>query len=189
MRHCALFFMLCSILAVVGCKREAAPPDGSNGSVEAAYDYLQTAHGVEDPARQFALLEQQEDSLGQTHLRFQQLHQGIPVYAANIVVHLNPDRSGRHLTGQIFPISAEIPTSPAVTTAEARNTAVTHECAETAGEPELVYYVIDINKPALAWRVPGQRGMLTCDVFVAADQPRVIASVNRSPSSRQEIEQ
>lgn len=189
MKYRVLFAMLCGIGATAACKREAPPPGPTSGRVDAAHRYLEAAHKIEDPARQFVLLEQHEDSLGQTHLRFQQVHQGIPVYAANIVVHLNPDLSGRHLTGHVFPLAADIPSSATVTAAEARALAVTHKCADKAGEPELMYYAKDNRNAALAWRVPGQRGMLTCDVFVAADQPRVIASVNRSPSEQQEIEQ
>ena len=54
------------------------------------------AFGLEDPARDLELVKSAEDQLGMTHLSFDQVYEGVPVYGARVVAHF--DRNGELVT-------------------------------------------------------------------------------------------
>jgi thermolysin len=71
--------------------------------------YLKTngaAHGLDNAQAELSLLSVKRDTLGQTHVRFEQVQQGVPVFNAQLSVHLDrndPEESARTLvTGRVF---------------------------------------------------------------------------------------
>lgn len=54
-------------------------------------EFLKAARGVlllKDPQTEMYLTATQTDNIGQTHLRYQQYHRGVPVFGAEVLVHL-----------------------------------------------------------------------------------------------------
>ena len=59
--------------------------------------------GVSDINRQLMLIDQTTDTLGQTHLRYQQVHQGVPVFAGELRVHVNAAGEVQVVNGVFLP--------------------------------------------------------------------------------------
>ncbi len=71
------------------------------------------------PARELELLSMQHDELGFYHLRFQQTYAGIPIWGADLYVHLRSDGTIELLNGRYHPTPVGVPTRPVLTPAEA----------------------------------------------------------------------
>lgn len=177
------FFALFAVF-LISCKRAESPPGHLSEPVEAAFRFLADEYGVVAPDSKLSLLDQRVDRQGALHLRFQQVYDSIPVYASNVIVHLNPDLTGRLLTGNLVGMPSNINTEAELDPGSAREAAREQPCAEVTDEPDLVYWLDSHNEPVLTWRVPGKRGLLACDVFVDADEPRILGTINRSPSGK-----
>src|SRR5690606_27675826 len=67
-------------------------------------------------------------------------------------------------------------------------TAQEQSCANTTGVPELVYWLNARHEPVLAWRVPGKRALLSCDVFVDANEYRTLGIINRSLNGKKGVD-
>ena len=59
--------------------------------------------GISDINRQLMLIDQTTDMLGQTHLRYQQVHQGVPVFAGELLVHVNAAGEVQVVNGVFLP--------------------------------------------------------------------------------------
>jgi Zn-dependent metalloprotease len=57
--------------------------------------------GPADPTRELVLRETRRDRLGMTHLRFEQLYRGIPVFAAEVRAHFDRDRELVAVSGAV----------------------------------------------------------------------------------------
>ena len=73
--------------------------------------------GIQVPAVELVLLSADEDDLGQTHLRLDQVHNGVPVFGGQLVTHLDA-KAVRHVGGRFFP-DARIDTTPRIDAAQA----------------------------------------------------------------------
>lgn len=73
-------------------------------------------------AEEIKFISQQTDSLGQTHVRYNQYFNGVPVFGGQLIKHFNADRTERLTTGQTLPRLA-INTEPAITAEQAIDTA------------------------------------------------------------------
>lgn len=83
-------------------RRSGKRPDWVTAAVRRGHDHLALAPsdaGVEDPATELVLDTATEDDFGQTLLRFDQVHKGIPVYGSQVVVELD-DASGHKTFGK-----------------------------------------------------------------------------------------
>lgn len=94
-------------------------------------DLLQLAN----PFRELRLLSLQTDELGLSHLRFQQLYEGIPIWGADFYVHVRSDGTIALLNGRYIPTPAGAPTRPRLTTAEAIQKSLEHLQHLTIVEP------------------------------------------------------
>ena len=66
---------------------------GSDPPLTTARTFLHTNCDLlrlDDPHAELVLVRRQTDELGRTHLRFRQQYQGVPVWPADVLVHLNP---------------------------------------------------------------------------------------------------
>jgi Zn-dependent metalloprotease len=74
---------------------------------------------LQDPVRELRLLSAQSDELGLHHLRFQQLYEGIPIWGADLYVHIRSDGTLSLLNGRYLPTPVGAPTQPRLSPAEA----------------------------------------------------------------------
>ncbi len=74
--------------------------------------------GLREPAAELDLVGVLEDELGMTHVRMQQVHQGVPVFANQIITHLGDKRAGE-TTGHANEAARRVNTSPRLTAARA----------------------------------------------------------------------
>ncbi len=98
------------------------------------------------------------DNLGMTHVRFGQVHQGVPVFGAEVIVHYAPDAvTVRAVNGHYVP-DIVLDTAPRLTAADAIQRARSIEpAAQLWSRPDLQVYsaVIDpaVRGNHLAWLV------------------------------------
>lgn len=74
-----------------------------------AYLYLEelkSRMGVDNPNEEFIITAQQQDDMGQTHIRMEQYYQGLPVYASEIIMHAKD--------GQIIGMNGHYETTPSL---------------------------------------------------------------------------
>ena len=91
-------------------------------SVNRSLAYLQTQApnwGIQDAYQEFQLRQVVRDSLGQMHIRLDQVHQRVPVFGKQLIVHFDSDDTPRSITGAYLPGIA-VSTRPAISVQEAR---------------------------------------------------------------------
>lgn len=113
-----------------------------------AFDYLSSVKGllrIENPDQQFELKQIDTDELGQSHLRLQQFHKGVPVYGGEVVLHTNRDEVTT-LNGKFFP-TPTLANTVANLTLQAAEKVALDELAKTTvvrtmtfGEKKLLQY-------------------------------------------------
>ncbi|RMG71012.1 MAG: T9SS C-terminal target domain-containing protein [Bacteroidetes bacterium] len=79
--------------------------------------------GVAQPSTEFALQRHEQDALGHTHVRMQQVWQGVPVYGAEVIVHFTPQQEIR-LNGRYQPTPQGLSTTPSLDADAARGLAL-----------------------------------------------------------------
>jgi Zn-dependent metalloprotease len=77
-------------------------------------DELQAVLGVENSQEVFSVVDVKRERDQRSHVRMQQLYKGVPVYGAEIVVHLGPDGRGEALNGRYVIIDKEVDVVPSV---------------------------------------------------------------------------
>jgi len=138
--------------------------------------------GLRDPANELRTVKTQDNPDGRFTVRFQQMHQGVPVIAGEIMVGM--DRNGKllYMGGGVSP-SPKVATQPVLTEAEARAGAVAavakwygvSASSLTAPQAELSVYDPRLLKPTtlpahLVWRTEVTNvGLVTIREFVLVD--------------------
>lgn len=74
--------------------------------------------GLREPAAELDFVGALEDDLGLTHVRLQQVHKGVPVFANQIITHIGARRVGE-TTGYANEAARRVNTSPGLTAARA----------------------------------------------------------------------
>jgi Zn-dependent metalloprotease len=111
------------------------------------------------PADELIVKSVKTDDLGLKHIRFQQVLQGIPVWACEIIVHL--DRSNRVylVQGQYIPTPTDVDIRPVITQGQACSVVAEHlewgteEPRSANCHPKLVIFAPSDKAPILAYRV------------------------------------
>jgi len=75
--------------------------------------------GIRNAAQEFRLRTVVRDSLGQTHVRLDQVHQGVPVWGQQLIVHLGPSGAPLSASGAYLPRIA-VSTRPVISADGAR---------------------------------------------------------------------
>ncbi len=81
------------------------------------YDYLkelQPLLKIDHPEEAFIIQRSKIDSYNLTHVRLQQVYKGIPVYAAEVAVHLNASGEGEAFNGRYLKLPNDIDINPSV---------------------------------------------------------------------------
>ena len=121
--------------------------------------------GVKDPERDLAEMKKEPGENGRLTVRYQQMHQGIPVMGGELIVNTNENGDLNSLNGEVSP-DLLLQTQPAITAAQAKETAVQslakwyEKTPEdfTATEPELWIFDESLLQPStrpveLVWRM------------------------------------
>ena len=111
--------------------------------------YLQTQAsewGIRNAPEEFRLRQVVHDTLGQTHVRLDQVHQGVPVFGQQLIVHFDPDGAPRSITGEYLS-GITVSTQPTISGDEARTLARQRFPGPLDNTPavELVLYPQDPN--------------------------------------------
>ncbi len=73
---------------------------------------------IADPSKEFAAIGNERDEKGMTHVRFQQMYNGIEVWGGDAYVHVNPQGNVTLFNGAYYPTPA-LQTTPAISVQEA----------------------------------------------------------------------
>lgn len=108
--------------------------------------------GLRDPGRELLLERVERDPEGITHVRYQQVHRGVPVFAGGVRIHVDPEGRVTAAHGTVVPVDEvepepSLPASAARAVVTALATPGAHPSLE---EPRLVVYAV-----ALTWGLPG----------------------------------
>lgn len=95
----------------------------AEAAARAQLDQLQPWLGVDQPAQEFTLQRYAQDDLGHTHIRMQQVYQGIPVYGAEVIVHYTGQQEVR-VNGRYRPTPALQTVTPTLDADAARGLAL-----------------------------------------------------------------
>ena len=132
---------------------------GSDPPLTTARTFLRTNCDLlrlDDPNAELVLVRRHTDDLGRTHLRFRQQYQGVPVWPADILVHLNPAGQVDVMNGAFVPTPKDLSTTPVLdeaTAVEYARTGLTDGDKAEVTASELVIYAPGDTPPRLAWKL------------------------------------
>ena len=110
--------------------------------------------GIEDPDNELQLQRAERDELSRRHLRFSQTFRDLPVWPAELIVHLDSAGNVDVMNGA-FVRTPHVGLQPVVTSEQAADAArkVVPDAARTAARAELIIYA-PLDEPSrLAWKV------------------------------------
>ena len=109
------------------------------------------------PADELRVQSVKTDNLGLTHVRLQQTFHDVPVWAAELLVHLNADKQVYLIQGRYIPTPHNLSTDPSLTNQAALQRAANHLGKPLAGclkcQAALVIFAAEGKAPRLAYRV------------------------------------
>lgn len=112
---------------------------------------------LEQPDSELTLIRQNSDELQRSHLRFQQMYKGLPVWPAELTVHLDPQGNVDLMNGAYVPTpNKPISIKPIVAADKAIDIVLTElPSADEVGfsDPELIIYAPEMQSPRLAWKM------------------------------------
>ena len=164
-------------------------------TLDAARAFLRDNAGllkINDPDAELVITDRSTDALGRTHVRFDQVHQGLPVWPSEVIVHFDPAGNVDLVDGAFVPTPRRIPRLPrvAVQQAIARAKGVC-EGGDGASVPELIVFAHEGRRPRLAWKMTiheslAKRWLVVVDATngVVLERFNTIATANVSGSGR-----
>ena len=169
---------------------------------QAARNYLRDCghwFGLQDQAAQLQVQKTTAVKSKRSTVRFQQVHQDIPIFAGELVMQLDPAKNVLLVNGHISP-SMKVNTQPTLLPAEAQVKALEAVASEqgqdvaalTAGEPELWIYdpgliTTEMGPAALVWRMEvSAKELSPIDylVLVDAHTGSVRLSINQADTAK-----
>ncbi len=132
---------------------------GQETHAATARTFLQTNRALlrlDDPQAELTLTRQQTDDLSRTHLRFDQRYKGLPVWPAEVIVHLDPSGHVDLLNGAFVPTPKKLDTTPALdqaTAIEYARTGLTDGDKAEVATSDLIIYAPGDTPPRLAWKL------------------------------------
>ena len=84
-------------------------PEAAAHAFMGAYGNLM---GVTDQGAQLKLESVKSDALGMQHVRFSQIQNGLAVFGADLIVHINADGSVASVNGYVVPNAVAVDTWP-----------------------------------------------------------------------------
>ena len=132
---------------------------GSDPQLTTAQTFLRTNCDLlrlDDPHAELTLTRRHTDELGRTHLRFQQEYRGVPVWPADVIVHLSPEGHVDVMNGAFVPTPKKLGTVPVLDEADAAEyarTGLTDGAEAEVSASELIIYAPGDTPPRLAWKL------------------------------------
>ncbi len=111
---------------------------------------------LDDPHAELVLVRRHTDELGRTHLRFRQQYQGLPVWPADVIVHLTPDGHVDVMNGVFVPTPKTLGTVPVLdeaTAVEYARIGLTNGADAEVTAAELIIYAPGDTPARLAWKL------------------------------------
>jgi bacillolysin len=111
---------------------------------------------LDDPDSELQLRSTEHDALGRSHLRYTQTYQGLPVWPAELIVHLDPTGNVDLMDGAFVSTPHDLSTQPVVDAdaAVARARVVVPGGADAAASPPaLIIYAPGDQPTRLAWKL------------------------------------
>jgi Zn-dependent metalloprotease len=176
-----------TVVGTVSAQRLGVASTAGPGAVaRAAVNRYQALLGLTDARGQLRYAVATTDSLGATHVQFEQVAGGVPVYASRVTVHLDAANALTAMTAGVASSTAGAAASPSVGASDARTVALAQvPDAKVIQEPALVVYAgvpFGSHPATLAWAVDvtstsqADRQM----VFVDAASGRVTDALDRT---------
>lgn len=112
--------------------------------------------GLTQPSAELRLSRYAKDDLGRRHLRYRQTFNGIPIWPAEVIVHLDEAGNVDAFDGGHVPTPKKPILTPVIDAADALKRArqeVKGGDKASADAPELVFYAPNSGEPTLAWKV------------------------------------
>ncbi|MBN1998671.1 hypothetical protein JW935_14015 [candidate division KSB1 bacterium] len=135
---------------------------------------------LQEPGTELRLLRRDEDELGFTHYRYERVHNGVPIFGDELIVHVN-DKSEIYLINGRYHPSLTIKATPAITAEKAGILALEQgriHKMQSADKSNLVYYPIGDNV-RLAYHVILSGGKNRWDYYIDAENGRVLFDQDR----------
>jgi Zn-dependent metalloprotease len=114
---------------------------------------------IDEPKRELTVKSAVRDDLGAGHVRFQQVFEGLPVWACEIMVHLDKADHVTLIQARYIPTPVHVSVRPGLSETDARRVVAKVLKAKGLGEEcsecgmELVIFVNSEKMPVLAYRV------------------------------------
>ncbi len=148
-------------MQIVGPTLQLSVPEGIPGpdrDEKTARTFLRTYGNLlrlDNPDQELALAHHDVDHLHRCHLRFSQQHRNLPVWPAEVMIHLNPQGHVDVLEGAFIPTPRKLVTDPVITAqaASAQVRAIVPDNATAISTPELIVYAPVDTAPHLAWKM------------------------------------
>ena len=93
-------------------------------SVTDMFDSFKAGMGLEDAGEELRVISQETDAFGMTHVRLQQVYQGLDVWARNLTAHFSSEGALQSLGGRWIRTPSTLQPSTASVSAEEAQTAV-----------------------------------------------------------------
>ncbi|MBI4515811.1 MAG: M4 family metallopeptidase [Deltaproteobacteria bacterium] len=109
---------------------------------------------LDEPDQELALLREEQDHLGRRHLRYTQFYQGLPVWPAELIVHLDRGGNVDLVDGAYVPTPRQVALKPVLGADAAvwhARAAVAGAAGARAGAAGLIIYAAG-RRARLAWR-------------------------------------
>ncbi len=143
--------------------------------------HYRSLFGILDADREFSPIKEFVDEMGKTHLRFQQMYQGIAVWGNELIVHIEPDGSIYCVGGRTIQ-TPQIDVQPAIDSARAISLAMSLFPAGYTLESLGRSIYARNTAPTLAWQAtvvggPDEYYL----VFINAQTGAVLLKFNQTP--------
>ncbi|HET7433856.1 MAG TPA: M4 family metallopeptidase [Thermoanaerobaculia bacterium] len=157
-------------------------------ALDSARIFLRDNRGLlklDDPDRELVVTSQSRDERGHTQIRFEQTANGITVWPAELLMHVDTTNSVELVEGAFIPTPRRLTRVPFLSAsnaiARARNTCSSNDTS--ASIPELIVHARDGKRPRLAWKLT-IRESLTRQWLVVIDATNgaVLERFNNVPS-------
>lgn len=133
---------------------------GREHAIDTARAFLHAHHTLlrlDDTENELRVLRREADDLGYQHVRFTQTYQGLPVWPAELIVHINPAGQADLLNGAFVPTPRAVNTAPLLdektAMQHARSAVPGGDSADVVDDPELIVYAPGDKASRLAWKI------------------------------------
>jgi len=143
---------------------------------------------ISKPENDLLLKDYKKDQLGFQHLRFQQISQQIPIWAQELIVHINRENQVYRVDGELYEVP-QFTLPPKLTSQDAMLKAINNMNLITEGQwvaknSELYIYQHKNLPATLAYYVEINQGLFRHFIFIDADNGTIIDRIEGSPRKR-----